>query len=307
MRRFRIVPLAAAAALVSLLPAPTPAQVVVEDFAEDPTDPSKKGALFEVLGENPERFHHDPSTLNRFPGDKKGSLTVTYDSLDPTGRFFTVFPGGFTEQDDFIFGAVITIRPEGFAADPFAFHPIAFSLFNSGTTGDDRTGDLSDFRADTFDTVEFAYFPNVTAFGGPFSTVVAFGEAIADDAFLNFSFTSSPAGLQAGITYLVEVIHSSAGRTLTARISRVMPAGNAAVVEDGLVIGDLSGVSGFLVDSLGISAYHDGFNEFALSGRSLLATVDYDLLFSGPIEGGSLPEELKGALQRLKRSDGGDE
>ena len=64
---------------------------------------------------------------------------------------------------------------------------------------------------------------------------------------------------------------------------------------------DLSGLSGFLVDSLGVSAYLDGFNVFASSGRSLYAVVDYDLLYSGPKTGGELPGELARALKKFEK------
>ena len=54
-----------------------------------------------------------------------------------------------------------------------------------------------------------------------------------------------------------------------------MPVANSTVVVD------VSHVSAFDVDSLGITAYHDGYNDFAPSGRSLFARVEYDLLYCG--------------------------
>ena len=45
----------------------------------------------------------------------------------------------------------------------------------------------------------------------------------------------------------------------------------------------------------------DGFNEFAASGRSLLATVDYDLLYCARGRDGRLSAALNRALARLKR------
>ena len=305
MSRVHTVLLAATASLFVLGTGSAAAQVVVSDFSSDPTQRHGNDPVFFVRGPGAGQFVHDPSSPARFSGDARGSLAVTYDSLAPTSRFFTTFPGGFTQDDDFVFGAVITIRPDGFAADPFGFHPIAFSLFNAATTGDDRTGDLSDFSADTFDTLEFAYFPNVSPFfGGPFLSPDVFSRQVAPDAFAGFAFGSVAFNMQTGVTYLVEMEHSAAARTLSARVSFVRDDGAAIPLPGGAVVVDLSRLDGFLVDSLGISAYYDGFNLFASSGRSLLATVDYDLIYSGPKTNGQLPPELAKALKRFVKRAG---
>ncbi len=300
MSRVRTALLATVVSVIAIGSSDTFAQVVVSDFSSDPTQPHGKNSVFSVRGPGAAQFVYEPDSRPRFSGDPRGSLRVTYDSLQPTSRFFTTFPGGFTQDDDFVYGAVLTIRPDGFAADPFGFAQIAFSLFNSVTTGDDRTGDLSDFAADTFDTVEFSYFPNVSPFfGGPFVSPDVFGEQVSPDAFANFTFGSVQLELQPGVTYLVEVEHSASARTLVARVFVVRSDGAAAALPGGRVVADVSGITGFLVDSLAISAYHDGFNEFASSGRSLLATVDYNLIFNGPTENGILPGELAKALKRF--------
>ena len=281
-------------------------QTVVTDFANDPMLPHGGDALFFGRGAGAAAaFVHEPGTRARFSSDARGSLRVTYDSLEPTSRLYTVFAGGFTQDDDFVLGAVLTIRPDGFAPDPFGFHPIAFSLFNASTTGDDRTGDLNDFAADTFDTVEFSYFANVSPFfGGPFLSPDVFGRQSGPDAFANFTFGTVPLALQPGVTYLVQMEHSAAARTLTTQVWVVKPDGAALPVPGGIVTVDTSRVSGFLVDSLGISMYHDGFNVFASSGRSLHAVVDYDLLFSGPKIDGTLPAEIAKALKRFTKRAG---
>lgn len=277
-------------------------QSVVTDFASDPTTPHGNDPVFIVRGAAAQ-FVHDAASPARFLGDTKGSIAVTYDSLLPTARLLTTFPGGFTQDDDFVFGAVITIRKDGFAPDPFGFHPIAFSLINASTTGDDRTGDLSDFAADTFDTLEAAYFPNVSPlFGGPYFSPDAFGEALGGDAFANFGFGSVGFEMRPGTTYLVELEHVAARHLLVGQVSMVRPDGRAVVLSGSRVEVDLSRVTGFLVDSLGISAYHDGFNVFSQSGRSLLATVDYDLLFCGRKTAGALPAELAKALKRFNKT-----
>jgi hypothetical protein len=303
MHRIRTLLLAAVALCTIFAGIPAArAQVVVQDFSSDPARHQGGAPPYQVRGPGAAQFLYEPASPTRFAGDPKGSLAVTYDSVAPTSRFFTTLPGGFTQDDDFVLGAVITVRPEGFAPDPFGFHPISFSLFNSTTTGDERTGNLSDFRADAYDTVELSYFPNVSPFfGGPFLSPDLFGERTDPDAFVNFAFGSVQFELEPGVTYLIELEHTASRRVLVARVSTVHPNGRAVPIEGGVVEADLSRISAFLVDSLGITAYHDGFNEFSGSGRSLLATVDYDLLYCGLIVEGRLPGELERALGRLRR------
>jgi len=277
------------------------AQSVVEEFVSDPTL-LHNGVQFDVRGGDTGQFRWLQFTPVRYEGDQGGALRVTYDSTLPTSRLFTPIGGGFTQDDDFLFGAVLTIQPDGFAPDPYGFHPIAFSLFNATTTGNDRTGDLLDFASDTFDTVEMAYFPNVSPFfGGPFLSPSAFGVAVGNDAFANFGFGSIPFPLQPGVTYLIELEYTAATRTLTAQVSRVRRDAMAIPVPGGRVTANLSSLSGFLVNSLAVSAYFDGFNAFAASGRSLYAVVDYDLLYVGPRTGSANLPAVQQALSRFAR------
>ena len=306
MSRSRSAILAAVATLHLLHASTAAAQVVVSDFSSDPTQPHGNDPVFTLRGPGVSggnsQFVFQPSTAPRFSGDERGSLAVTYDSLAPTTRLYANVPGGFTQDDDFVFGAVLTIRSDGFAPDPFGFHPIAFSLFNASTTGDDRTGDLTNFASDTFDTVEMAYFPNVSPlFGGPFFSPDVFGAQVAPDAFADFTFASVPFALQTDVTYLIQLEHSASARTLTAQVYAVHPDGAAVALPGGRTVVDLGSIGGFLVDSLGISAYHDGFNVFSSSGRSLLATVDYDLIFCGAEVNGQLPPDLAKALKRFTK------
>lgn len=305
MQRIRTAVLAASSLLVILpvLPDAAVAGGVAADFASDPSEPKAGAPAFEILAPAGSPFAWEPDSPSRFRGDPKGSVSAVYDSLAPTARFFTRLPGPVTQDDDFLFGAVLTIRADGFAPDPFGFHPIAFSLFNGAATGDDRTGDLSDFRSDTFDTVEMAWFPNVSPFfGGPFLSPTLFGERMGDDAFANFAFNSAVVALQPGVTYLIVVEHEAAARTLTIDVHTVRLDGRAVPLPGGRVAADLSGVTGFLADSLGLSAYFDGFNVFSSSGRSLYAVVDYDLLFAGVKHDGALPRDVEKALKRFTRA-----
>ncbi len=305
MLRLRLLVLAACITIPTVSPIPARAgdgsvarlvaQTRIETFQRDPS------AAFAVTGPGSSQFVWDGASRPRFAGDPRGALVVTFDSLEPTSRFAAPLARPFTHEDDFLFGAILTIRPDGFAPDPSGFHPIAFALFNAATTGDDRTGSLGDFRADTFDTVEFSYFPNVSPlFGGPFLAPDVFGEAVGDDAFAHFAFTSIPFTLHPGVPYLVEMDHDAARRVLTARVSMIHPIGVAVPVEGGTVAVDLSRLTGFRVDHVGVAAYHDGFNIFSDSGRSLLATVEFDLIYAGPRVGGRIAPRLAALIDRLK-------
>lgn len=271
----------------------------VQDFSSDPFLPHGGGAAMEVRGDST-AWLYEPDSPSRFPGDPRGSLRVEIDSLAATSRAFERLSRPLGPGDDFVLGAILTVRP-GIEADPFGFHPIAVSLFNTTTTGDDRTGDLDDFRADSFDTIEMAYFPNVSPFfGGPYLSATAFGAPAGDDAFADFAFTSVPAALQPGTTYLVQLQHSAGGHTLVLQLWRAGADGRFIELTPARVLCDLTSLDGFLVDAAGIPAYHDGFNVFATSGRSLRATVDYDLLFAARLEDGRLPSQLASVLGRLR-------
>ncbi len=271
----------------------------VQDFSSDPFLSQGSGAAMEVRGDAA-AYLYEPDSPSRFPGDPRGSLRVEIDSLAATSRAFERLARPLEPGDDFVLGAILTVRP-GMEADPFGFHPIAVSLFNTTTTGDDRTGDLDDFRADSFDTLEMAYFPNVSPFfGGPYLSATAFGAPAGDDAFLDFAFTSVPAALQPGTTYLVQLQHTAAARTFVLQLWRTGADGRFIELSPARVVCDLSSLEGFLLDAVGIPTYHDGFNVFATSGRSLRATVDYDLLFAARLEDGKLPPQLASVLGRLR-------
>ena len=257
---------------------------IIERFEDNPLG---KGERFQVRGPAAALiYNHDSDS--HFAGDKEGSLTVIADSLQPTTRLYSTFRDGarFTQNDDFTFGAVLTIRPDGYAADPDAAAQIAFQLLDSRATGDERTGNITDFNVNTFDMVEFDYFPNVSAiYGGPFISPTVFGDPIGSTAFNDFSFASTQAAFRLGAPYLIVGDYSAAKRQLTVQAWELHARGPATPLAGSLVTVNVAGVRGFSVDSLGVAAYHDGFNEFAPTGRSLYAKVEYDLLFASPANG----------------------
>lgn len=236
------------------------------------TDPLKPGGAnpFFVEGDA-SRFTWVGHTAPRFPGDRRGSLRVLYDTTLPTGRIGTPLGEVHSLDEDFRFGAVLTIRLHGFAADPNGFSQIAFGLWNAHTTGLGRTL----FPSDSYDLVEFDWFANVTSFGGPFLSPSIFGGNVQDNAFFNFAFGSAEAPLPFDVPLLCEGVYDAATRLLTVTVSRHVSGPRFDPVPGATTTVDLSTLApGFLVDTLGIAAYGEGW-------ASLHAEVDFDLIYTG--------------------------
>ncbi|MFQ5876284.1 MAG: hypothetical protein ACE5JH_01130 [Acidobacteriota bacterium] len=250
---------------------------VVERFRADPLlgfGPN----VFLVEGDAEARFRYVPSERPRFAGDPRGSFRVLYDTTRPAARIATPLGEVVSLSEDFEFGAVLTIRSNGFHATPDGFSQIAFGLWNSRTTGINRTA----FPADSFDLVEFDYFANVGEFGGPFLSPTVFGGSAGDNAFLNFAFQSAELSLPFDVPLLCLLRYSAAERTLALQVSRHSRGSTFVPLPESRVSVDLSALDPtFLVDSLGIAAYFEGF-------ESLRAQVDFDLLFFQ-----ELPEPLR--------------
>jgi len=198
---------------------------------------------------------------------------VTYDTTLPAARIAMPIGQVLSMDADFDFGAILTIRSDGLVADPNGFSQIAFGLWNAATTGIDRTG----FPSNSFDLLEFDYFPNVGPFGGPFLSPTVFGGNVAGNAFFNFSFQSSEVSLPLDRPLLCQFHYDAASRRLNLQVSRSLSGVTFERVPGAAVSVDASRIDpAFLVDRAGIAAYFEG-------SPSLHATVDYDLLYVGPL------------------------
>jgi len=285
--------------LALLAPHAALAGAVILDFRNDP-DSSTTGPSLVVEGPGASAVDYLGDTPRAFASDRRGALSATYDAAHPSTRAVADLGGYYTETDDFVFGAVLKLDSATLHADPFGFHPISLSLVNQATTGFDRTGDLGDFRADVFDTVEIAYFPQVSPlFGGPFLSPSVFGEAISDDAFANFAFATSEVSIPLDVPVLLVGEHLAAERKLVVTVHAIDADGKPSMVPGSRTEASTASVTGFAVDGLAITAYEDGFNVFSPSGLSLHAEASYERLIFAP---GRLGSNL--ALETLLRMAG---
>ncbi len=237
-----------------------------------------------------------------FPGDAPGSLVANYDALAAPARVGLRLGTPFTETDPFVAGMLFSIDSEGFEADPFGFFQISWGLWNTGQTGFERTGNFENFASDTFDLVEFDYFPNVSPwFGGPFITPSLFGAADPENplfdflgAFANGAFGSREATLPFDRPLLAILEHRPEEGLLISYVFEQSEAGNWVLMEDAVAAAPLAFLSKrqFLVDAIGLTLWKDGFSGptpsvratvhvqaiGAVAGNFILEGIDRDLL-----------------------------
>lgn len=244
-------------------PRPT-SKAVAERFESNPLASSEvilEGDLLDRLAWNDDAV--------AFPGDRPGSLTALYDSRLPAGRIGWPLPERWTHDDAFTATAIFVIEPDGFQADPFGFFQFSWGLWSSKTTGLERTGTFSDFATDTFEMIEFAWFPNVSPFfGGPYLSPSVFGVADRNHpafdflgAFANFGFGSVPVALPLDEPLAAVLEHRPADDVVIVSVHRInergrrvpLPGAVAVVPLDTLAIRELS------VDTVGLMLWHDGF------------------------------------------------
>lgn len=220
-----------------------------------------------------------------FPGDVPGSLTATYDSSAPAGLFGVWLPRSIAADESFTAAAAFTIRSDGFVADPDGFFQISWGVWNTQRTGLNRTGNLSDFAADSFELAEFNWFPSVSPlFGGPFLSAALFGDELGGDGFANFT---SLFGLSVALpldTPLLTVLEHRAGAdALNVSVYRVIDTETVVPLTGGVGSVPLGFLASrdYSFDALGLTLWQDGFGG---PTPALTATLDYELLslVSGP-------------------------
>jgi hypothetical protein len=223
-----------------------------------------------------------------YPGDRPGSVTAVYDSNEPPALLGFPLAEALDQDDPFTAAAMFVIDPDDFAADPNGFFQISWGLWNSTTTGLERTGNFVDFAGDTFDLIEFDYFPNVTFFGGPFVSPTLLGEANPADpsfsflgSFANLTFASASAELPLGEPLLALMEHRPDVDSLVVTVYRILN-GNHLVPVTGatttIPLGFLSSRA-YQVDVVGLTLWKDGF---VFDAPSLFARVTYHGLIVTP-------------------------
>jgi hypothetical protein len=214
-----------------------------------------------------------------FPGDAPGSLTAHYDSNLPAGWFGFHLPGSFTADDSFAAAAVFVIDSTGFSADPNGFFQISWGLWNAAHTGLDRTGSPSSFAADTFELVEFDYFPNVSPFfGGPFLGPSVFGVDVSGDAYANFtSLFGLQLNLPLDVPLLALIEHRPDVDALVVSVYRVVDAQHVVPLDGAVGVVPLQFLAQrqYELDTLGLTLWHDGFGG---PSPALKATVRFHAL-----------------------------
>ena len=263
-----------------------PAFALVEDFAANPFTTWSFG-----IGNNANsQLAWNSSAPAVYSGDAVGSLSVHLNSSLPTARFQRPLGATLTDTDSFTLATRFSFNITSAPGDQFM--QMAFGLVNSGLTGGDRTGSFSNFGSDnTFHTVEFTYFPNDSFFSGATLSPAVFGaQKSGGDAFGNFaSIFGSGSDLgdnTVGITELPQNVtleallaYNGGTKVLTLTMNQVNPNGSLTLLNTELPALNLNG-SGYdsafpyLVDSLAIMAYNDGFTSS--NAPSLVADLTFE-------------------------------
>ncbi len=235
-----------------------------------------------------------------FPGDRPGSLTALYDALWEPGRFGFMLDDPLDQDDAFTAAAVFSIGSTGFTAHPEGFFEISWGLWNTAETGLDRTGDLSDFAADTFEVLEFAWFPNISPFfGGPYLSPALFGAADENSpsfpflgGFANFAFGSVEAAIPLDTPLLAVLEHDPQQNAVTVSVHEIAGGHKLVPVAGAVAVVDLSmlGVRRYTLDAVGLTLWRDGCSG---AEPSLRAEVTFHQLSVFP----GLVQRLESLLQ----------
>jgi hypothetical protein len=241
-----------------------------------------------------------------------GSLSVHLNSSLPTARLDLPLGATLDDASSFQLSARFSFHVTSAPSDQAA--NMAFGLTNHLLTGGDRTGSFSSFTSDnTFNTIEWSYFPNVSpAFGGPTLTPVVFGgHEPGGDAFANFAAIFGKDSLLNDNTIGVKTLPQDT--PLEARItytggSKIMTLDMYQVVGNALVplntelvplnldaFGSSYDTSNtFHVDSISIMSYLDGFTT--ADAPSVIADMTFDSISLIVPEPSSLGLSASGVL-----------
>jgi len=131
---------------VTGLSAAPPGVLLGEYFLQDPLVDSRTVVSGDALSRL--TWNHDRPV---WQGDRPGSLTALYDSTMAPGLFGFPLPDDLDQTEAFTAAAILVIDSDEFQADPQGFFQIAWGVWNSSTTGLERTGNFTDYAGDTFD------------------------------------------------------------------------------------------------------------------------------------------------------------
>ncbi len=263
----------------------------IENFSSNPLAPAGNWSF--GIGDNSNTQFVWNVTAPAYVGDVSGELDVHLNSSLPTVRFQRPLGVTLTDTNSFTLSTVFSFTVSSAPDDQVM--QIAFGLVNSSTTGGDCTGSATNYTSDNvFSTVEFEYFPNVsTLYGGPSLIPTVFGaQEPGYDAFGNSAaiygpptnlgdHTNGVTALPQSVTLQAILAYSGATKTLTITMNQVNPDGSLTWLDTevpslNLVANGYDTNFPFVVDSLAIMAYNDGFTD--PSGPSLVADLKFQRL-----------------------------
>lgn len=254
-----------------------PVELLVADYFT--RDPSERTDLV-VAGDWEHRVSHRLSPP-AWPGDRPGALLARYDASAPAALFGLALDEPLDESDCFTAAAIVVIEPDGFSADPDGFFQISWGLWNRGATGLDRTGSFDSFAGDTFESLGFDYFPNVSPFfGGPYLSPAIFGEADPTSpdfpfqgAFANASFAFNvEVDLPLGEPLLMVIEHRPDVDAAVFTVHRIVGPRSSVPIPAAVTTVPLGGLRlrRYLFDAVGLMLWNDGFGG---AEPSVLANV----------------------------------
>ncbi len=254
--------------------------LVQENFSSDPIAGGRAVVSGEAGG--------DASRFTYNAGSQ--SLTVAYDSAEPSTKLLWGLGRTLTQNDSFAFSVDFTL--DSVATLPYGAQ-IAFGFVNSVTTGNDRAGGegasagypVSGSDAnDAHDTVSVDYFPYQDSFYPTLTyspTVISSWSGDGTTSFYNqFTFpdhqetliedAGEPGALATGVAFTSEFTYDAASRTITLRLrdgSGYLPINTVGYgMADGGFDGDITTIQSqldqgtiFSVDSFGLLLWEDTY------------------------------------------------